>query len=100
MSAFISGREIKVLHGTVSPDTTTQTKGIMRKPEVDRNTTGASKIWLGQWSALPTPWVPHITTGKREMAAYVMQGHIRGYYRTRLQGLRRGRTRRINICSG
>ena len=38
MSTFVGGKDIKVVHGTVSSDTTAQTRGMLRKPGVDKNT--------------------------------------------------------------
>ena len=41
MSTSISGRELRIVKGTASPDTTTQTPGMIRKPGIDSNTAGA-----------------------------------------------------------
>ena len=80
MSTFVGGRDIKVVHGTVSPDTTAQTRGMLRKPGVDKNTVGASKVWLGHVECTPNTMGPPHHHGEAETAAYVLTGHIRVYY--------------------
>ena len=80
MSTFIGGKDIKVVHGTVSSDTTAQTRGMLRKPGVDKNTVGASKIWLGHVACTPNTMGPPHHHGEAETAAYVLNGHIRVYY--------------------
>ena len=47
MSTETKGKELKIIHGTQDPSTTAQTPGMIRKPGIDSNTVGASKIWLG-----------------------------------------------------
>lgn len=80
MSTTIGGRELKVVHGTASPDTTTQTPGMVRKPGIDKSTAGASKIWLGHVEAAPNTMGPPHTHEEAETAAYVLKGHIRVYF--------------------
>ena len=80
MSTFVGGKDIKVVHGTVSPDTTAQTRGRLRKPGVDKNTVGASKIWLGHVACTPNTMGPPHHPGEAETAAYVLNGHIRVYF--------------------
>ena len=57
MSASIKGKVRGkvpcVLHGTQSASTTAQTRGMERRPGIDANTAGASKIWLGHVTAAP-----------------------------------------------
>lgn len=48
MSASVAGKEVGVVHSTQSTSTTTQTRRVERRPGVDGNTAGASRIWLGQ----------------------------------------------------
>ncbi|GIT02238.1 MAG: hypothetical protein CM1200mP27_08630 [Chloroflexota bacterium] len=43
MSTQISGKELAVVNGTASPDTTAQTPGMIRNPGIDNNTAGAKK---------------------------------------------------------
>lgn len=80
MSTSIRGRELKVLHGVASPETTSQTPGMIRKPGVDGNTAGAEKIWLGHVECVPNSMGPPHNHGEAETAAYVLKGHIRVYY--------------------
>ena len=80
MSTSTRGRELKVVHGTSSPDSTAQTPGMIRKPGVDGNTAGAGKIWLGHVECTPNTMGPPHTHGEAETAAYVLKGHIRVYY--------------------
>ena len=80
MSTSIKGKEIKVIHGTQDPKTTTQTRGMTRKPGIDSNTSGASKIFLGLVTCEPnTLGQPH-HHGEAETAAYVLKGQIRVYF--------------------
>ena len=80
MSTTISGRELRIVRGTVSPDTTAQTPGMIRKPGIDKNTAGAEKIWLGHVECSPNTMGPPHHHGEAETAAYVIKGHIRVYY--------------------
>ncbi len=80
MTTSISGRELKVIHGTADPSTTLQTRGMIRKPGIDSNTVGASKIWLGHVTCEPNTMGPPHTHGEAETGAYVLKGHIRVYY--------------------
>ncbi|MCI0801852.1 MAG: cupin, partial [Chloroflexi bacterium] len=80
MSTSISGRELQVVKGTASPDTTTQTPGMIRMPGIDSNTAGAKKIWLGKVECVPNTMGPPHHHGEAETAAYVIKGHIRVYF--------------------
>ncbi|GIS96191.1 MAG: hypothetical protein CM1200mP22_34280 [Dehalococcoidia bacterium] len=40
MSTQISGKELAVVSGTASPETTAQTPGMIRNPGIDNNTAG------------------------------------------------------------
>ena len=80
MSTSIRGRELKVVHGTGDPATTIQTPGMIRKPGIDSNTAGASRIWLGHVTCEPNTMGPPHTHAEAETAAYVLKGHIRVYY--------------------
>ena len=80
MSTTISGRELKVVKGTASPDTTAQTPGMIRRPGIDSNTAGAKKIWLGHVECVPNTMGPPHNHGEAETAAYILKGHIRVYH--------------------
>ena len=43
MSTSVAGKEVRVVHGTQAPSTTTQTRGMERRPGIDGNTAGAPK---------------------------------------------------------
>ncbi len=53
---------------------------MIRKPGIDSNTAGASKIWLGKVECVPNTMGPPHHHGEAETAAYVIKGHIRVYY--------------------
>ena len=80
MSTQISGKELAVVNGTASPDTTAQTPGMIRNPGIDNNTAGAKKIWLGKVECVPNTMGPPHHHGEAETAAYIIKGHIRVYY--------------------
>ena len=73
MSTKIQGKEVKVIHGTQDPNTTTQTRGMTRKPGIDSNTAGASKIWLGHVTCDPNTLGPPHHHGDAETAAFVLK---------------------------
>ena len=77
MSTKIQGKEIKVIHGTQDPNTTAQARGMTRKPGIDSNTSGASKIFLGLVTCDPNTMGPPHHHGEAETAAYVLKGQIR-----------------------
>ena len=80
MSTVISGKELRVVHGTADPATTPQTPGMIRQPGIDSNTGGAKKIWLGKVTCLPNTMGPPHHHGEAETAAYVISGSIRVYF--------------------
>ena len=80
MSTVISGKELRVVHGTAGPSTTPQTRGMIRQPGIDSNTAGAKKIWLGKVTCLPNTMGPPHHHGEAETAAYVISGSIRVYF--------------------
>ena len=80
MSTTISGKELRVVHGTSDPGTTTQTRGMIRQPGIDSNTAGAKKIWLGKVTCAPNTLGPPHHHGEAETAAYVIRGSIRVYF--------------------
>ena len=80
MSTKVQGKEIKVIHGTQDPSTTAQTRGMTRKPGIDSNTAGASKIFLGHVTCDPNTLGPPHHHGEAETAAYVLKGEIRVYF--------------------
>ena len=71
MSTTISGRELRIVRGTVSPDTTAQTPGMIRKPGIDKNTAGAEKIWLGHVECSPNTMGPPHHHGEADHRAYL-----------------------------
>jgi len=80
MSTSIGGKQVKVISGTQSPETTAQTPGMVRRPGIDSNTAGATKIWLGHVTCLPNTMGPPHHHGEAETAAYVLKGHVRVYF--------------------
>ena len=80
MSTSVSGQQVKVVHGTQPASTTTQTRGMERRPGIDGNTAGASKIWLGHVTCTPNTMGPPHHHGEAETAAYVLKGRIRVYF--------------------
>ena len=80
MATTITGKTIQVIHGTRDPSTTTQTRGMERRPGIDSNTAGAKKIWLGHVTCAPNELGPPHHHGEAETAAYVLSGHIRVYF--------------------
>ena len=80
MSTSVAGKEVKVVHGTQPASTTTQTRGMERRPGIDSNTAGASQIWLGQVTCAPNTMGPPHHHGEAETAAYVVKGHVRVYF--------------------
>ena len=51
-----------------------------RRPEIDGNTAGAKRIWMGQVTCLPNEFGPSHHHGEAETAAYVLSGRIRVYF--------------------
>jgi len=80
MSTETKGKELKIIHETQDPNTTAQTPGMIRKPGIDSNTVGASKIWLGHVTCEPNTMGPIHHHGEAETAAYVLKGQIRVYF--------------------
>ena len=80
MSTSVAGKEVRVIRGTQAPGTTTQTRGMERRPGIDGNTAGASKIWLGHATCAPNEMGPPHHHGEAETAAYVLKGHVRVYF--------------------
>ena len=80
MSTSIQGNEVRVVKGTQPPNTTTQTRGMVRRPGIDSNTTGAKRVWLGLVTCEPNTQGPPHHHGEAETAAYVLSGHVRVYF--------------------
>ena len=80
MSTSVTGNKVKVMSGTQPESTTAQTPGMIRKPGIDSNTVGASKIWLGHVTCVPNTMGPPHHHGEAETAAYVVKGRIRVYF--------------------
>ena len=80
MSTSVTGNKVKVMSGTQPASTTAQTPGMERKPGIDSNTVGASKIWLGHVTCAPNTMGPPHHHGEAETAAYVVTGRIRVYF--------------------
>ena len=80
MSTSVAGKEVRIGHGTQAASTTTQTRGMERRPGIDNNTAGARKIWLGQVTCAPNEMGPPHHHGEAETAAYVLKGHVRVYF--------------------
>ena len=80
MSTKIDGKQVVIVHGTRPASTTSQTEGMERKPGIDANTSGASKIWLGHVIAAPNTMGPPHHHGEAETAAFVLKGRVRVYF--------------------
>ncbi len=100
MSTSVAGKEVRVVHGTQPASTTTQTRGMERRPGIDGNTAGASKIWLGQVTCAPNEMGPPHHHGEAETAAYVLKGPGSSLLRRGLQGVRGSWSRRLHIRTG
>ena len=80
MEKHLNGKVTKVINGTLSPSETAQTPGMIRKPAIHKESTGASKIWCGTVTCAPNYKGPPHHHGEAETAAYVVSGHVRVYY--------------------
>ena len=72
--------KVKVFHGTQPASSTSQTEGMERRPGVDKNSAGASKIWLGHVTCAPNTMGPPHHHGEAETASYILKGRIRVYF--------------------
>ena len=76
-----TGRKVPtVVQGTRPPGDTAQTPGMERRPAIDADGVGASKIWFGTVTSAPNHTGPPHQHGEAETAAYVISGHVRVYY--------------------
>ena len=80
MNEIPSGKIPKVIHGTQPASETAQTPGMVRKPAIYKESTGASKIWFGTVTCEPNYKGPPHSHGEAETAAYVLSGNIRVYF--------------------
>ena len=80
MSTSVEGTEVRVVKGTESPNTTAQTRGMLRRPGITAETTGAKRVWLGLVTCEPNTQGPPHHHGEAETAAYVLSGQIRVYF--------------------
>ena len=80
MNEIPSGKIPKVIHGTHPASETAQTPGMVRKPAIYKESTGASKIWFGTVTCEPNYKGPPHSHGEAETAAYVLSGNIRVYF--------------------
>ena len=71
---------VKALNGTQPMSTTPQTRGMERRPGIDKNTTGAEKLWMGHVTCVPNELGPPHHHGAAETGAYVLKGQIRVYF--------------------
>ena len=71
---------VKALHGTQPMNTTPQTRGMERRPGIDKSTAGAQKLWMGHVTCVPNELGPPHHHGEAETGAYVLSGHIRVYF--------------------
>ena len=69
-----------VIAGAQSADLTAQTAGLLRKPGVSSETTGATKVWLGLITGEPNFRGPRHHHGEAETASYVLSGRCRVYF--------------------
>ena len=80
MCATVESKSVQVIHGTQDPSTTSQTRGMIRKPGIDANTVDAGNNWLGHVTCTPNTLGPPHHHGEAENAAYVLSGQIRVYF--------------------
>ena len=80
MSISVEGTEVRVVKGTQPPDTTAQTRGMLRRPGISADSTGGKRIWLGLVTCEPNTQGPAHHHGEAETAAYVLSGQVRVYY--------------------
>ena len=74
MSTSVKHQKVLVKHGTQPANATTQTRGMERRPGIDNNIAGASKIFLGLVTCHPHQIGPPHEHGEAETAAYVLSG--------------------------
>ena len=80
MKKSINGKIPKVISGTLPASETAQTPGMIRKPAIHKESTGASKIWFGTVTCAPNYKGPPHHHGEAETAAYMVSGYVRVYY--------------------
>jgi uncharacterized RmlC-like cupin family protein len=80
MEKSVNGKIPKVINGTLPASETAQTPGMIRKPAIHKESTGASKIWFGTVTCAPNYKGPPHHHGEAETAAYVVSGYVRVYY--------------------
>ena len=80
MKKGMKGKVPKVIHGTLPSSGTAQTPGMVRKPAIHKESTGASKIWFGTVTCAPNYKGPPHHHGEAETAAYVISGYVRVHY--------------------
>ena len=80
MKKSVNGKIPKVISGTLPASETAQTPGMIRKPAIHKESTGASKIWFGTVTCAPNYKGPPHHHGEAETAAYVVSGYVRVYY--------------------
>ena len=80
MGKNLNGKVPKVISGTLPASQTAQTPGMVRKPAIHKESTGASKIWFGTVTCAPNYKGPPHHHGEAETAAYVVSGYVRVYY--------------------
>ena len=80
MKKSVKGKVPKVINGTLPASETAQTPGMIRKPAIHKESTGASKIWFGTVTCAPNYKGPPHHHGEAETAAYVVSGYVRVYY--------------------
>ena len=80
MGKNVNGKVPKVINGTLPSSETAQTPGMIRKPAIHKESTGASKIWFGTVTCAPNYKGPPHHHGEAETAAYVVSGYVRVHY--------------------
>jgi uncharacterized RmlC-like cupin family protein len=80
MGKSVNGKVPKVINGTLPSSETAQTPGMIRKPAIHKESTGASKIWFGTVTCAPNYKGPPHHHGEAETAAYVVSGYVRVHY--------------------
>ena len=80
MSTTATGKKVLVLHGTQDSSTTAQTPAMERRPGIDKNIAGASKIFLGLVTCHANQIGPPHTHGEAETAAYILSGRQKVWF--------------------
>lgn len=80
MSTSTGQQKVQVMHGTQPLSATLQTRGMERRPGIDKSSAGSSRLWMGHVTCVPNEVGPPHHHGEAETGAYVLKGQIRVYF--------------------